>query len=85
MNTRTLGSGAAALEVSAQGLGCMGMAANYGPPMTQADAGPRCSINYSYQDRCHTSKRKKGRAVRLVAGPQPQRASRNGQNAPGFG
>jgi hypothetical protein len=30
--TRTLGSGAQALTVSAQGFGCMGMTANYVPP-----------------------------------------------------
>ncbi|HTH49849.1 MAG TPA: aldo/keto reductase, partial [Candidatus Limnocylindria bacterium] len=30
MNTRNLGS--STLEVSALGLGCMGMSANYGPP-----------------------------------------------------
>ena len=38
MRTRILGSGEHALEVSAQGLGCMGMAANYGPPMAESDA-----------------------------------------------
>lgn len=31
MQTRTLGSGASSLEVSAIGLGCMGMSAGYGP------------------------------------------------------
>ncbi|HEX6608598.1 MAG TPA: aldo/keto reductase, partial [Chloroflexia bacterium] len=32
MQQRPLGRGAAALEVSALGLGCMGMSVNYGPP-----------------------------------------------------
>lgn len=35
---RTLGSGSAALEVSAQGFGCMGMTAFYGKPMCDGDA-----------------------------------------------
>ena len=38
MLRRTLGSGDAALEVSAQGFGCMGMTAFYGKPMDDADA-----------------------------------------------
>ena len=32
MQTRTLGTGTYALEVSALGLGCMGMSFGYGPP-----------------------------------------------------
>ena len=35
---RTLGSGAAALAVSAQGFGCMGITANYGKPMVDDEA-----------------------------------------------
>lgn len=38
MMTRVLGTGSAALRVSAQGFGCMGMTAFYGRPMADADA-----------------------------------------------
>jgi aryl-alcohol dehydrogenase-like predicted oxidoreductase len=37
MNTRTLGTNAGGLEVSALGLGCMGLSHGYGPAVTEAD------------------------------------------------
>ena len=37
MQTRTLGTGTYALEVSALGLGCMGMSFGYGPPRDQRE------------------------------------------------
>src|SRR5215213_1490908 len=38
MQTRTLGSGNSSLEVTALGLGCMGMSSSYGPPMDKQEA-----------------------------------------------